>query len=71
MRQLLVDAARRRAAGKRGSGAFVIPLHDADGCLASNAEEVLALNTALDELSRLNPRQALMVEARFLGTIII
>ena len=67
MRQLLVEAARRRAAGKRGAGAFVIPLQDADGSLASDAEELLALNTALDELSRLNPRQALMVEARFFG----
>src|SRR5580698_4018804 len=67
MRQLLVEAARRRSTGKRGSGALVVSLHDADGSLASDAEELLALNTALEELGRLNPRQALMVEARFFG----
>jgi len=67
MRQLLVEAARRRAAGKRGAGALVVSLQDADGSLASGAEELLALNTALEELARLNPRQALLVEARFFG----
>ena len=67
MRQLLVEAARRRTADKRGAGAPVLSLHDADGSLASDAGELLALNTALDELARLNPRQALLVEARFFG----
>jgi len=33
----------------------------------SDAKDLLALDTALDELARLNPRQALMVEARFFG----
>ena len=67
MRQLLVDAARRRATDKRGAGALVVSLDYADDKLASDAGELLALNTALDELARLNPRQALMVEARFFG----
>ncbi|HUB78475.1 MAG TPA: ECF-type sigma factor [Bryobacteraceae bacterium] len=67
MRQLLVEAARRRTADKRGGGALAISLDDADGSIASDAGEILALNTALDELTRLNPRQALMVEARFFG----
>ena len=67
MRQLLVEAARRRSAGKRGSGALAVSLEDADGSVVSDAENILALNTALEELTRLNPRQALMVEARFFG----
>jgi len=67
MRQLLVEAARRRSADKRGGGALAVSLDDADGSIASDAGEILALNTALEELTRLNPRQALMVEARFFG----
>jgi DNA-directed RNA polymerase specialized sigma24 family protein len=34
---------------------------------ASQDEDVLRLDSALDELARLNPRQALMVESRFFG----
>src|SRR5689334_11271679 len=57
MRQLLVEAARRRMAGKRGSGAVIVPLEDA-GDMISNASDLLALDSALEELRRLSPRQA-------------
>ncbi len=67
MRQLLIEAARRRNAGKRGSGIVPVTLGDAAGELASGAEELLALDGALEELARLSPRQATMVEARFFG----
>lgn len=67
MRQLLVEAARRRIAGKRGAGALILPLQDADGEIASDAKDLVTLDAALDELARLNPRQAFMVEARFFG----
>jgi RNA polymerase sigma factor (TIGR02999 family) len=66
MRQLLVEAARRRTAGKRGAGARLVALEDA-GPIASGASEMLALDTALEELARLSPRQAQLVEARFFG----
>jgi len=68
MRQVLVEAARRRNAGKRGGeeAAFVT----FDESLAASAEcgkELLALDAALEELGKINPRQALMVESRFFG----
>jgi RNA polymerase sigma factor (TIGR02999 family) len=66
MRQLLVEAARRRNADKRGGGAMLITLDDAAG-VASTEENLLALDAALLELANLSPRQALMVEARFFG----
>jgi len=66
MRQLLVEAARRRTAGKRGAGAVVVALEDA-GEIASNASEMLALDAALEQLARISPRQAALVEARFFG----
>ena len=65
MRQVLIEAARRRRTDKRGGGAAVVTfdesLHDA----ASGADEVLALNDALDALALIEPRQAALVESRF------
>lgn len=66
MRQVLISAARRRFATKRG-GALLVTLDEASGAAASCAEELLELDAALDELARVNPRQALMVESRFFG----
>jgi RNA polymerase sigma factor (TIGR02999 family) len=69
MRQLLVESARRRHSQKRGGdgqSAFVA-FEDAVGLPASSASELLRIDSALDELARLNPRQALMVESRFFG----
>ena len=67
MRQVLIEAARRRNATKRGSGAALITLDEAIAEPITSAAELLALNDALDELARLEPRQAMMVESRFFG----
>lgn len=66
MRQVLVEAARRRHAHKRGGpGAVMVTLDDGlAAALAPNAD-VLALDTALDDLARFNPRQAALIESRF------
>jgi len=69
MRQLLIEAARRRNARKRGGDgevAFVTFDDSLDGA-ATCAENLLALNAALDELAHLEPRQAMIVESRFFG----
>jgi len=68
MRQVLIEAARRRRADKRGGGAGMVTLDDALAPAAPTTEdELLALDGALDDLARLNPRQATMVESRFFG----
>jgi RNA polymerase sigma factor (TIGR02999 family) len=68
MRQILVEAARRRTAGKRGGGEDIaVTFDDAFQKKPSGGAELLALNTALDSLARMNPRQAVMVESRFFG----
>jgi RNA polymerase sigma factor (TIGR02999 family) len=67
MRQVLVDAARRRKAGKRGGGAAMVTFDEALDHPGGDTEEVLALDHALDDLAKLNPRQAQMVECRFFG----
>jgi RNA polymerase sigma factor (TIGR02999 family) len=66
MRQVLVEAARRRNADKRGGGAAVVTFEEAMGGLTT-ADDVLGLDAALEELAQIAPRQAQLVEARFFG----
>jgi RNA polymerase sigma factor (TIGR02999 family) len=68
MRQLLVEAARRRHAHKRGGdSAIFVTFDDSIHGAATGEEELLALEDALTELSKLEPRQAAIVESRFFG----
>jgi RNA polymerase sigma factor (TIGR02999 family) len=69
MRQLLVESARRRQSQKRGGdGKAIFVVFDEAACIpASCANDVLRIDSALQELARVNPRQALMVESRFFG----
>jgi len=68
MRQVLVEAARRRNAGKRGGpDATRIPLDESRDGESWEVEDILALDRALDELAKIEPRQAQMVESRFFG----
>jgi RNA polymerase sigma factor (TIGR02999 family) len=66
MRQVLVEAARRRNAEKRGGGAAVVTFDDGMSGVTT-ADDVLGLDAALEALARIEPRQALMVESRFFG----
>ena len=65
MRQVLVEAARRRQAAKRGSGLALVTFDDNIDAAETTPGAVLALDSALDELARLHPRQAETVECRF------
>jgi RNA polymerase sigma factor (TIGR02999 family) len=67
MRQVLVEAARRHSADKRGAGVAFITFDDSLAETSSEADEFLALDTALEELRVAHPRQAMMVECRFFG----
>jgi RNA polymerase sigma factor (TIGR02999 family) len=68
MRQLLIEAARRRNADKRGGDEVQRVTFDESLSQSYNCgEELLALDSALQELARIQPRQALMVESRFFG----
>ena len=67
MRQVLVEAARRRNAAKRGGDLVFVQLDEAIGGGVSSAGDILALDSALESLERLNPRQAEMVVCRFFG----
>jgi RNA polymerase sigma factor (TIGR02999 family) len=67
MRQVLVEAARRRQASKRGGEANLVTFTESLGGATTWGAELLALDDALDALARLSPRQAQMVESRFFG----
>ena len=64
MRQILVDYARRNAAEKRGGGRAVT-LDDDAVANPDRADELLALDEALEQLQALDPRLVQTVELRF------
>lgn len=66
MRRVLVDYARTRKRIKRGGGQTPIPLEEADRFLTDEeADEVLALDAALERLAVLEPRAVQVVQCRF------
>jgi RNA polymerase sigma factor (TIGR02999 family) len=74
MRHILIDAARARTADKRGGGAQRVDhasavdldrIASSDGDVASTA--LCALDDALEDLSRIDPRRAKVIELRFFG----
>jgi RNA polymerase sigma factor (TIGR02999 family) len=71
MRRILVDRARERNAEKRGAGAAKVNLTQArDAAIESSSlapVDLIALDTALQTLARLDPQQVRVVELRFFG----
>lgn len=68
MRQVLVEAARRRHSQKRGGAeAVFVTFDDSVDQPPSYGDDLLALDAALETLAQLEPRQAAMVESRFFG----
>lgn len=66
MRRILVDYARTRKRLKRGGGQVPIPLEEAERFLTEReADEVLALDAALDRLAEMEPRAVQVVMCRF------
>jgi RNA polymerase sigma factor (TIGR02999 family) len=70
MRQIVVDAARRRESLKRGGGEVLVTLDDAIAADAGGARrdvELVALDRALERLAGADESQARLVELRFFG----
>lgn len=70
MRQILVDKSRARRAAKRDAG-LRVTLGEQDLAADEGSVDVEALSDALDELARLEERQARIVELRFFGGLSI
>jgi RNA polymerase sigma-70 factor, ECF subfamily len=72
IRQILVDAARRRRAQKRGGGDVIfVTLSNAPAETGASLEEILILHEALEQLANFSPRQAQLIECRFFGDLTI
>jgi RNA polymerase sigma factor (TIGR02999 family) len=67
MRSVIVDYVRQREAAKRGAGAAAITLVTHELASEMGSTEVSALHEALDDLKRVDPRCAQLVEMRFFG----
>ena len=66
MRRILVDHARRRNL-KRGGGLKRVSLDDTAILGGSRGADLVALDDALNQLAKLDPRKAQVVEMRFFG----
>jgi RNA polymerase sigma factor (TIGR02999 family) len=71
MRQILVDHARRHRAAKRGGNRHCIALDDNLVIESHRNVDLLAIEDALAKLTKLDPRQAQMIELRFFGGLSI
>jgi RNA polymerase sigma-70 factor, ECF subfamily len=67
MRHILLDRARRRVAAKRGGHAERINLDEVPDLSANRAQELIALEDALNALAAKDGRKARVVELRFFG----
>lgn len=71
MRNLVIDFARARQAAKRGGGADRVTLDEealqiqGGASIDAEAEDLLALDQALDRLEALDPKLARVVECRY------
>jgi RNA polymerase sigma factor (TIGR02999 family) len=71
MRRILTDHARRRRAIKRGGGAVHVSIDDHEVAGVAGAVAVDDLDRALEDLARLDARQARVVELRYFSGLTI
>jgi len=67
MRQILVQHARKHAAGKRGNAIVHLSIDDVQVPVDQRANSIVALDEALERLADADERQAKVVEMRFFG----
>lgn len=67
MRRIMVDHARARHALKRGAGAIRVTLDETALVAEERAEELLALDEALEKLAEFDRRRCEIVEMRYFG----
>jgi RNA polymerase sigma factor (TIGR02999 family) len=67
MRQIIVDHARARHAGKRGGNRVRVPLEDGFPTDDQSLDDIAELDEALCALEKTDARSARIVEFRFFG----
>jgi RNA polymerase sigma factor (TIGR02999 family) len=71
MRRILINHARAQQAAKREGFLNAVSLEDALGVFTNPQVDLLELNTALQQLTDLDPQQARVVELRYFGGLTI
>jgi len=71
MRRILVDHARQQAAGKRGGRVTIVGLDNVSMPSVDPGIDVLALDQALDELTRMDARLCRVVELKYFSGLTI
>jgi RNA polymerase sigma factor (TIGR02999 family) len=71
MRHILVDDARGRNRAKRGEGVPPLRLEEAALISEDRAEEIIAIDSALSNLSAVDPRKSKVFEMRYFGGMAI
>jgi len=67
MRRILIDHARSGNAGKRGGGSKVVQFDESIDKMQESKTELIRLNEALDDLAKIDPPKARLVELRYFG----
>jgi RNA polymerase sigma factor (TIGR02999 family) len=65
MRRILIDRAREKLALKRGGDRTRVPLEEIDPPSGTQPEDLLALDEALERLTRLDPTAGQLVKIRY------
>jgi RNA polymerase sigma factor (TIGR02999 family) len=71
MRGILVDHARARQAARRGGGAPHLPLEEALVISEEHISDLVAIDEALRDLAKIDPRKGRVIELRFFGGLTI
>jgi RNA polymerase sigma factor (TIGR02999 family) len=71
MRRILIDAARTRAAHKRGGAWKRVDLNNVDLAVSAAPEDLLELDDTLDKLGRQDPQAAQLVKLHFFAGLSI
>jgi RNA polymerase sigma-70 factor (ECF subfamily) len=67
MRRILLEAARKRGAAKRGGQSPRVNLEEIPDIGSQRGSELIALDDALKALAKMDPRKARVIELRFFG----
>lgn len=71
MRRILVERARARRRLKRGGSERPVMLSEEAGQVPARGEDVIAVDEALDRLSKAEPRKARIVELRYFAGLTV
>jgi len=69
MRRILIDQARQKLRVKRGGGRERVPLSEAEPAVEAPAEDLLALNEALERFAAIDPAKAELVKLRYFAAL--